>query len=199
MTGSDKLTAGLRLAVEAVIEADVPDDLRQIAFERALDYTLGSAPTPAVSGTETPTLAPGSSGTSHRSSGGSSLGILAEKLGISEVEAEEIYDLDGDGLHLTVQPSRLDPKVTAAMNQIARLVVAGRQAAGLDDEWTSAEEVRVACEGRGRYSRSNFSTYVKKLDGDGFRVRGDGSERTLKANARGFEETGALIRAILNS
>lgn len=197
MAGSDELTVGLRLAVEAVIEAEVPDDLRQIAFERALDYTLGSARPPAVTASEAPTLASGSSSASHRRSGTPSLGVLAQKLGISEDEAEQIYDLDGDGLHLTVQPSRLDSKVTAAMSQIARLVVAGRQAAGVDEDWTSVQDVRAACENRGRYSQGNFSTYVKSLDGDGFRVRGEGTQRAFKANARGFEQTGALIRELL--
>jgi hypothetical protein len=81
---------------------------------------------------------------------GSPLGRLASKLGIDERAAETIYDIDEDGLHLVLAPSKLPKNVTSAMEQIARLVVAGRQAAGIDEESTSIGEIRAACQDRGR-------------------------------------------------
>jgi hypothetical protein len=196
MTDIESLTVRLRAAVQAVEAAGVPDDLREIAFARALDATLGPATpyvAPAVASAHpadgpSPTSQPHAPTTADRP-----LATLARKLGIEEATAARVYDLDDDGLHLVAGPARFDSRVTAAMEQIARLVVAGRQAAGLDEEWTSADQIRVACEDRGRYSDSNFATYVKRLDGDGFRIRGNGRNREFKANAIGFEHTGELV------
>ena len=198
MTESDSLSDRLRAALEAVEAAGVPEDLREIAFTRALEVTLGPvvpiAPVPpgqSPIGTHAPApeLTP-------PADAGSQIARLASKLGIDVPTAAKVYDIDSDGLHLLLSPKKFDDKVTGAMQQIARLIVAGRQAAGLDEEWTKLKEVRAACENRGKYDGSNFSTYIKKLDGDGFRLKGTGQSRELKANASGFEKTGELVKEL---
>ncbi len=191
----ETLTQRLRAAVEAVEAAEVPRDLREIAFTRALDATLGSvappsdAP-PAQQGDGAPSASE-QKGASVVS--GSPMAKLAEGLGIDPALATQVYDIDEDGLHVALAPSKFSDKVTQAMEEIARLVVAGRQAAGLDAEWTSFNDVRAVCENRGRFSSGNFSACVSRLDGDGFRVRGTGRKKEAKANATGLEKTGQLI------
>ncbi len=118
---------------------------------------------------------------------------LAAKLGVETTTAERVFDIDEDGLHLIVAPSKLGPTTKEAILQIARLVVAGRQAAGLDAEWTASAVVRAVCEDRGKADPSNFSAHIKTLDGNGFRIKGSGAQREFKANATGFEQAGALL------
>jgi hypothetical protein len=195
MDGTSGLSNSLRAALAALDEAGVPDELREIAFGRALDATLGGFQGSVPSGRLEQPGAGGAGIESPRGDG--SLSGLAQRLGIELAAAEAIYDVDEEGLHLVIAPSKLDTSVTAAMEQIARLVVAGRQAVGVDDEWTPIGVVRAACENRGRYSRGNFSTYVSKLDGDGFRIRGTGTSREFKANAAGFESTGHLATRLV--
>jgi hypothetical protein len=195
MSDTDSLTERLRAAVQAVEAAGVPDDLREVAFSRALDSLLGVASPPAA---PPPSGTSGASSASAGATGASAdgpLAKLAETLGIDSATAEKVYDIDEDGLHLVLSPTKLGG-VTTAMERIARLVVAGRQAAGLDEGWTSIDVVRAVCENRGKYSAGNFSTYVKKLDGAGFRIKGAGASREFKANAQGFEETGTLVKQL---
>lgn len=198
MSTNDSLTSGLRAAAEAVEAAGVPEDLRLIAFQKALDVTLGGGvtgtgevTTPAQTGT-----APGASGNSG-SGGAAPMAKLAAKLEIEAGVAEQVFDIDEDGLHIKLSSSKLASSKKAATNEIARLVVAGRQAAGLDAEWTALEEVRSACEDRGKYDRTNFSKHVKEVDGDGFRIRGSKTKRELKAHGVGFETTGALVTRLV--
>jgi hypothetical protein len=200
MTDVESLTERLRAALQAVEAAEVPDDLREIAFTRALDATLGaSAPAAAAPVAHPPPNGP-TAPPAHQTATattGTALAGLATKLGIDEATAARVYDIDDDGLHVVLSPSRFNGQVTYAMQEIARLVVAGRQAAGIDEDWTSVDEARKVCENRGRYSSSNFATQVKKLDGDGFRVRGTGRSRELKASAVGYERTGELVARLV--
>lgn len=195
MMDSETIAQRLRIAVEAVETANVPEDLRDIAFTRALDATLGpvappSDPPPVQQGGGGP---PASEQTGAGLSVASPMAKLAKHLGIDPVLATQVFDIDEEGLHVALAPSKFSSKVMQAMEEIARLVVAGRQAAGLDAEWTSFNEIRVVCENRGKFSAGNFSACVSKLDGDGFRVRGTGRKKEAKANATGLEKTGQLI------
>lgn len=192
MTDSESLTERLRAAVQAVDAAGVPDDLREIAFTRALDALLG-APGPSQSAADSvATAAPQESAAASRADGDGPVVRLARKLGIDERTAQQVYDIDEDGLHLVLSPAKFNTKVTYAMQEIAQLIVAGRQASGLDEDWTSADEIRKACESRGLYSPGNFATQVKKIERDGFRARGSGRNREFKASAVGFEKAGEL-------
>jgi hypothetical protein len=197
MTDPEKLAARLRAAVEVVEAAHVPEDLRKIAFQRALDVILGPVVPVAPASPEAGPPGASAQRASSTIDSGSRIAKLAAQLGIEPSTAAGAYDIDDDGLHLVLAPSKFHSNVTTAMEEIARLVVAGRQAAGLDEEWTALNEVRAACENRGRYSPGNFSTYVMKLDGDGFRIRGTGPNRELKVNAAGLEKTGQLVSRLV--
>jgi hypothetical protein len=124
------------------------------------------------------------------------MATLSAKLGVDIATAERVFDIDEDGLHVVLAPSKLHGTTSVAIQQLARLVVAGRQAAGLDDDWTATSAIRSVCEDRGKHDSANFATHVKKLDGDGFRLKGAGRSRELKANAAGFEATGLLVKQL---
>lgn len=199
MSDRELLTERLRAAVAAVEAANVPSDLREAAFTRTLDVLLGDSPEPISLDRDSEGRDRAGHGT--RRSGGEQdgepgLDALARRLQIDRRAAEAIYDVDDDGLHIVISPTRLADSVRAATDQIARLVVVGRKAAGLDSEWTSVEEIRRACNDRGKYDSPNFSRVVQGLDGDGFRIRGSRTKRELRANAVGFEQTRQLIEQL---
>src|SRR4051812_39552941 len=119
----EQVVAVLRDSVAAVEAAEVPKDLRPIAFSKAFDQIAGI---PA-------TAAPGGSGTGNGESGGGgaapsdAIGRIAAKLGIEAEIVERVFDVDQDGVHLTVPRSALNDAKKFAMQEIARLIAAARQ------------------------------------------------------------------------
>lgn len=107
-----------------------------------------------------------------------------------------MFDVDDDGVHLTLPRSALNEKKRFAMQEVARLVMAGRQAIELE-EFTPSKVIRDACDGRGVLDAGNFAAALSALDGHGMRLRGSGASREGKLNAAGFEAAGADIERIL--
>lgn len=181
----------LEQAVAAIDAAKVPSDLREIAFkavlaEVGLDSSEGKEDSASVR-----------AGRVTDQAGTSSNGVLAAvaaKLGVDESQAAQVFDVDDDGIHLTIQRSRLDAKQKVAQQEIARLVVAARQAGGME-EWTPIGLVIDAAHDRGVHD-SNFSRNVGALDGDGIRFRGAKTKRELKMNQVGFEKAAKVVGRI---
>lgn len=196
----DELASQLNTAAELVEAAGLPDDLRAVAFAKVLETIMRPAPGNRVgTASNAQTGSRAQTGGTETSDHGDAMARLATKLGIDPATAAKAYDIDEDGLHVVVAPSRLHANVTTAMRQVARLVAAGRQAAGLDLEWTAVSEIRRICEDRGRFSSGHFAEQVAQLDGHGFRLRGSGQARELKANATGFEDAGQLVKELVES
>lgn len=177
----------LRTAVRLVDAAAVPEQLHGAALVlayRGLDAAENS--TGALLAEPTAGLR------------GSPVAVLAQRLGVDDVVAERVFDIDEDGAHLVVPRSSLDPRKAPAMRDVALLVAAGRQAV-TEEEWTGFGIIREACDGRGVLDPVNFAAEVRKLDGNGVRVRGAGRDREMKVNAAGFELAGAVVRKIVET
>jgi hypothetical protein len=190
MTNFDSVSSALRLAHEAVDAAEVPEDLRVAAFEKAAAVLLPSAAAapPAQARVATPSASPSSGEASAAER-------AAKKLHVEERQLDRVLEFDPDGVHLLVQRSKLPRAKSEAIQQVALLVVAGRQAAGMDPEgWTHQSHVRDATEALGVDDRKNFATHLKRVDG--LRNRGSGKTGELKANAVGFEAAARLIQQI---
>jgi hypothetical protein len=190
MTDIDAVTDALRSAHEAVDAAGVPQELRVAAFEKAAKALLSPAGPPGP-GTEPSGMgAPGTGADPD-----SAVGRAARKLHVEEVQVSRVLDFDEDGVHVLLQRSRFSSKKSEAIQQVALLVVAGRQAGGLDPEgWTHQGHVRDATEALGVDDRKNFALHLKRLDG--VRTRGSGRTGELKMNAVGFEAAGELLRRL---
>jgi len=192
MTDIDAVTDALRSAHEAVDAAGVPQDLRVAAFEKAATALLSPAGPPGP-GTE-----PGGMGAPDPGTGAdpdSAVGRAAQKLHVEEEQLSRVLDFDEDGVHVLLRRSRFSSKKSEAIQQVALLVVAGRQAGGLDPEgWTHQGQVRDATEALGVDDRKNFALHLKRLDG--VRTRGSGRTGELKMNAVGFEAAGELLRRL---
>lgn len=185
---SEKTVAALEAAVAAVKAAKVPKDLRVAAFNAAFyGSEVGASNTP-----ESPRTPKSPSGTQSQSAG-----TIATKLGVDGDLVDQVFDLDEDGVHLTIQRGRLSDQKKVAQQEIARLLVAGRQAAGIE-EWTAIGLVTQAVHDRGVHD-ANFSRNVGALDGDGIRFRGSKTKRELKMNQVGFEKAAEVVRRIAES
>ncbi len=108
---------------------------------------------------------------------------------------EQVYD-DQDGEPaLVISPKRLSDNKAEATRQIAQLLSAARQAAGLE-EWTSAATIRKVVTNYGRMDTNNFAAILKGMDNVAV-IRGQGQSRELKITKPGTEATSELINSLV--
>lgn len=185
----------LAAAQKAVEEAGVADDLREVAFEKALEIlTTGGI----VAGEGRMLSGAGQAISPDDSQGSSSppslVQRLASRLGVSEIEAGEIFfERDGD-LDVTAPSSRLDSSKKGGTEQLALLLASGRQAAGLE-EWTHSSRIREVCNFYGKFDSNNFAYTLSKMD-DVFQIRGRGQDREVRVKLPGFERAAELVREL---
>jgi hypothetical protein len=184
----------LKIAAEAVEQVDLPDPLKQLAFERALDAAglVGSASSPSGPGEASSSSAP------HDVAIEGPLATIASRLGLQVDAVEQIYEDDADaGVRLIIKRTMLphpDQKA-ASMRQIALLVASGRQVAGIE-EYTAYSLIRDECAEVKVLDPSNFSTEIGKL---GMRRRGPRNKQEAKVNRHHLDETAELIRTMTSA
>jgi hypothetical protein len=176
----------LKAAVAAVQEAGVPTELRPAAFEAVLSW--GVDPPQASTG----------GGEADTSVGGvvpNGLEGIAAKLELKPTHTAQVFDVDDEGVHLTIKRARLSGTKKVAQQEVTYLIVAGRQAAGIE-EWTSTKDVIEVIHDRGVHD-TNVSKAIAALDGDGLRFRGAKSQREIKMNAMGFSKAADIVRRLV--
>jgi hypothetical protein len=180
-------------ALTAVEDASVPDDLRAIAFEKAVELISGRSAPHTHSGSAV-THSTASDGESGSLPGASSvIKAVAAKLRVPVEGVEEVYAVDAAGdLEIVLGPGRLESTTAGATKQIALLLAGGRQTGGLDD-WTAGSVIRDACVHFGKFDTNNFARVVKQMD-DVFSFRGKGQQWQVKINRVGMERLGDMIR-----
>jgi hypothetical protein len=186
---ADDLAQAIREAAEAVAAADVPDDLREVAFSKALDAKLGlgvGAPSAGSGG--------GTSGASGHTTESTTDAIvkIARKCNVATDQVDKVLEEDGDAIHITASRSKFAQSQKQGMQQVALLISAARQAAGLDEDATPLSVIKDHCDEVGVLDEGNFSRHMAERR-DGVRVRGPNRRRELKVNNSGFEAAGKLI------
>lgn len=184
---SGKTVAALEAAVAAVKAAKVPKDLRVAAFNAAF---YGGNPT--QTGKLDAPISPAPSPPAGDQSGG--VEKIAAKLDLDSALVGLVYDVDDDGVHLTVKRDSLSSTNKIAQQEVTYLLAAGRQAIGLE-EWTLTKTVIAAAHDRGVHD-TNVSKAIGALDGDGFRFRGPKTKREMKMNAVGFSKAADLVKRL---
>lgn len=186
---SRQTVAALEAAVAAVKAAKVPKDLRVAAFNAA--FYGESGPASDAGGTKTspsPKAPPVAADTTN------AIGKIAAKLELDADGVALVYDVDDEGVHLTIKRDSLSATKKLAQQEVAYLLVAGRQAIGLED-WTPTKTVIDATHDRGVHD-TNVSKAVSALDGDGFRFRGPNSKREMKINAVGYTKASEIVKRL---
>jgi hypothetical protein len=184
---SAKTVEALEAAVAAVKAAKVPKDLRVAAFNAAFYDSTAASASSAPAGHKSP---PASRPLSTDASGG--VEKIAAKLELDSEVVSRVYDVDEDGVHLTIKPNSLSPTKKFAQQEVTYLLAAGRQAVGLE-EWTPTKIVIEATHDRGVHD-TNVSKAVTALEGDGFRFRGTKGKREMKISAVGFSKAAEIVK-----
>lgn len=185
-------TEVLVAAIRAIEEAGVPDDLRVVAFQRAIDLIAAGIPavgTPQrgaemalvlVNGVEEVVDTP--------------LARIAQRLKLDpEIVGEVFHDADGE-IEITVPSAKLETGKKGATTQLALLLAAARQGAGLED-FTPFDVIRKVTEDYRRYDQANFSRSINEMS-DVFNFRGTSRNRSVKVNRPGWEAAAELVREL---
>jgi hypothetical protein len=175
------IDAILSAASQDVEKAGVPDDLRAIAFAKAVDLRAAQG------------IAPNDPQAPQPPMGVSDLaGRVAARLRVDASAVAEVIEVTQDSVDVIVAPSRLPRQKAAATRDVALIVTSARQAAGIDDGWTSAEVVREQCRNLGVFDSPNFATELGRMS-DVFGFKGSGRSRQIRVNMRGYEQAGLRI------
>jgi hypothetical protein len=185
VTNADEVSRILRQAAEVVKAADIPNELRPTAFGKAVDLLAGRP--------VTETKVPKQGGTPEPESA-ETLDKIAAKLGLDREAIDEIFEVEDGDVKLTIAPAKLEAQKTKGAKQVALLVAAARQAAGVED-WTTQDTIRVVAIDYNKFDSPNFAQTLSEL-GDYFSFSGAGRGRRLKMRRAGFEEAAALIERL---
>lgn len=184
----------LAAATKAVDDANVPQELRSLAFERAIDLlSRSSAPLPAAlgglpSGTET--------GTPPSHPAESPLNRVATRLRLQRDAVEAVYTDDGAEVEVSVPTDRLSAKKSTATREIALLVAAARQANG--EEYTPSEAIRTVAQDYDRFDGPNFASALNEMKGT-FLATGTPRNRSFKLTKPGWKAATDLVTRIANT
>jgi hypothetical protein len=185
MTPADILMA----AHKAVKDAEIDDDLRAVAFSKAVDMLLlegGLESRP----TGTRLAAPPSAHAAQEDVG--PLDRIAQRLKLDRESVASTFYIKDNDFQLIVGHNKLPRAAAAATKEIALLVAAGRQAAGIDDEWTPVSIIREWCEHYKRLDTNNFAAAIKGMQ-DLFSFRGSTREREVRMSRPAWERAGELV------
>lgn len=187
-----KPEGAIRTAVNAVDAADVPSEFRKEAFTEILHFLLRNE----SSGSEDHMAPTVKRTVEAKPSSGNQLEQLAGRLNIPIDLAEQAFYLDGETLEITIQSGKIAASKKTGAKEICLLLAAGRQALGLDQEWTPSALLRDACNRFGRFDRNNFGSTLSSMD-NVFHIRGRQQDKEVRVLIPGFEDAGNLVRRLL--
>jgi hypothetical protein len=194
-TGTESVAAILAEAIAAVNAADVPPDLKEAAFSKAVDVIMAKRTAAARVGMDTATTAPATAPAAGRRApaiaGGDLLGRIGNRLRLARDVVAEVFDEQDGKIDIIVAQRKLAPGKAPGTKQLATLVAAARQGADIE-EWTDADEIRRFVEDFKRYDSANFAAALKEMD-DIFRVKQSGRKISLKLGRPGWERAAELV------
>jgi hypothetical protein len=190
----EAVTDLLRAAAKAVNAAELPDPLREVAFGKAFDALAGMGTTSAPTHGDSTEAGATGTGDGAPVDETSLIGKIAAKLKVTEDQVESVYEERAGELHLAVAKSKLPDGKRPAMREIALLVAAGRQAAGMEEQ-TKTQTIREECVNAGVLAKNHFAEDVGAL-GDYVSYKSVGSNRELRVIRPGYDEAAKRVRRI---
>lgn len=188
----DKQVADLLTrALSAVDTAKVPEDLREAAFKAAISLMTGGSSAAPPAPPAPPATQQQGGKQSGSSSGSELIDRIAEELDVEPAMLRRLFaDKNGEP-ELIVKSSKLPKPKAAAAADLALLIMASRQAAGIDD-YTEAEVLRGTVKRYGKFDSANFATQMKSLD-NFILTDGKGASVKRKLTHPGMEAAGELV------
>ena len=186
---NDEIKAVLTSAVSIVDEANIPSDLRETAFAKAVDMLVGNS-RPGTRGTS-PEL------TAHRSESSAPwMQELTTATGRSPVELEELFFPGDDELPLVgVDITRLGKGAAQRSRKVALLIAGVRQVTGIE-QGTASGTIREECDRLGVFDSGNFGKTINGLR-DCFNITGSGRTKVLRIKPGGRDAFRDLIGELL--
>ena len=182
----------ITMARSAVEEADLPEQWQERAFGEVLKRLLaGDAPTASRPAERAAVAVPGGA------VAGSGLARVAARLTVPENALADVFAVEDDSVTLHVASGKIAPTKSRATREVALLMSAARQAAGIDESWTDVSHVRDALSQYSRYDISNFSKYLRET-GDLFNFRGKPVQQ-LRLTRPGWEAAAELVKTLTGS
>lgn len=175
----------LREAFDAVKAAELPTEVQGVALGKAVDLITGVRTAAQREVRKEEVLA----------DPGDLLGKIEAKFRVNRELIEDTFEVEDGSLNLTIARTKLEALKTKGTKQIALLLAAGRQAAGLDDT-TETKVIRTVAEEYGKLDPPNFASTIAEMT-DSFIISGTRADKTMKARRGTFEEAGRLITALL--
>lgn len=126
---------------------------------------------------------------------GDVLGRIAQALQVEREALDMVYAVEDGEPTLVVSAKKIASNKSAAARQLAQLVAAARQAAGIE-EWTSATTIRAVVSDYGRLDSNNFASSIQAMDNIAV-LKGKGLQREIKITRPGLESTADFIRSIV--
>ena len=194
----DKYRAAAAAALADVDAIGAVGEDRSIVLKHMLHVRLpipGSG-APAVGAAPSPPIqSPTAGSTPAASDEQDVLGRIGAVLKLDRDILELVYDVQDGEPQLVLTSKKLVSNKAQAARQLAQLVAAARQAAGLE-EWTSVAPIRRVVSDYGRLDTNNFAAAIQQMDKVAV-LRGKGMAREVKITKPGMEDTAALIRTLV--
>jgi hypothetical protein len=183
------LVDSIKMAHNAVIEAELSPALQGIAFGEVLRHVLARPDMSDIKdlGEATSTVLPG---------GANGLYLLASRVATSPSALADLFDISEGSASLHVAIGRIASTKSKATKEIALLVTAARLGSGVDETWTSVDHIREALQQYRKYDTNNFSAYLKAT-GNAFNFRGKGPAAEIRLTQAGWEMATNLIQSLL--
>lgn len=173
-------------------ETKMPKALHPVAFASVFSFLASDGP-PAAAGDRH-----GAQDKSNDPQAPEGIPAIAEALGIDEENAGYLFDIDGKDLDLTIARDQLSKDRAAALREVAFLVVAGRQAAGLDPDRTDSGHVRTQGVHLNVMNKNTFREEMGKL-GPYITAKNAGRfARSLKMTRGGREEAAKITKRLID-
>jgi hypothetical protein len=183
------VTQVLRDAWKAVLDSGVPDEMREIAFNRAVDL-YGYAPTavqqPIVSPPQTQQSSPQGSGVTAQTPPTETAGVdenafyakLEAATKVPRVRLEALVHLDEGVPKMAIHTSALPKGKKPGALFIARVILTARYV-WLAETEVALSEVRSEADRFGVYD-GNFARHMQSLNGNGITISGSGQRQKAK-------------------
>lgn len=186
---SDEIKDLLADAVSIVDDANIPSDLREIAYSKAVDLLANRG----AHGSRATSADPAGR---RAESSASWIKALSIAMGRDPVELEEVFFSEDDETPLVgVNPIHLGDNAAERSRSVALLVAGARQVSGLEQA-TSSEVIRQECKRLGVFDSGNFSTTIGRLK-DWFNITGTGKTKAFRMKPGGRDAFRALLDELL--
>lgn len=190
------VTETLKKAHEAVIAAEIPTELHEVAFREAVRLLVPNQP---MITTARPSVVPVQGKGADAKTKSEDVSVVPEDVmheqvsretGADRAKVEQLFHLDNNVPVVSLPGLRLGKNNAEKTRVIAQVLTIAR-GFGMGEVDTSVEVIRNEATRLKCYDSANFMSHLSTLDG--YVITGSGSKRRIRAKATGVQGFPALV------